>query len=440
MQEIFKQVKPHIIKALQDLPKALDVVIPLQAKHRRALPFAIDELSSRLTIERGLIKQAYWSAPRLTAAYMWYFLPWNILRLSRLLATLNIPEPLPLPTRAQGTPKPRLFVDMGSGPLSLPIALWLAKPEWREHELNVLCLDTSPHPLQLGQKLFSIIAGERSPWRIIPVRSQLETAHLEMHKIDAVPWLISAANVCNELKLQDERTYKIMEHLRPALKASDSSLLIVEPGTRLGGKTIVALRDAALEYDLKPISPCPHMHECPLEESRTWCHFTFDTHASPKWLNDLSNAAKLRKEALSLAFILLAGSEKQPQSNKARIISAPFNVPNLMGESRYACCEQGLALLSNAGALPSGALVDIKQSSNQTRTDSKSGALILEHAEKVCPAPRFERQGSKPERTSTKPERSTSRSKSERQAPAEVKKKPKKPIKSKKTTKKFWEQ
>ncbi len=421
MQEIFKPLKPHIVKALQELPKALDTVMPLQAKHRKALPFAIDELSSRLTTERSLM-QAYWSAPRLTSAYMWYFLPWNILRLCRLLSNLKLPEPKAMPTKEGAEPKARLFVDMGSGPLSLPIALWLSKPEWHKHELTILCLDTAPHPLQLGQKLFTELAGKHSPWRIIPVRTQLETAHIEIKKIDAVPWLISAANVFNEVKLQDERAYKVIENLKPSLRASDASLLIIEPGTRLGGKTILTLRDAALEHELSPSSPCPHTLECPLEDSRTWCHFTFDVQGSPKWLVDLSIAAKLRKNALSLAFVLLSKNE-QIEEDKARIISAPFTVPGIMGEARYACCAQGLALLSNASALPSGALVNLKASSQQPRTDSKSGALILEHAEKVAPPARKEYVKPEPKKTFT---------------PKKEKKKA--PSKKSKVTKKFWEQ
>ncbi len=432
MQEIFPPLKPHIVKALQTLPQALDAVLPMQAKHRRALPAGIDELSSRLTIERGLIKQAYWSAPRLTAAYMWYFLPWNILRLCRLLSTLNLPEPCMVPTKAGGKPKARLFVDMGSGPLSLPIALWLARPEWREHELNILCLDTAPHPLQLGQKLFNILAGERSSWRIIPVRSQLETTHLEIQKIDALPWLITAANVCNELKLQDERAYKIMENLRPALRAKDASLLIVEPGTRLGGKTIVAMREAAMEYGLAPMSPCPHAQECSLEETKTWCHFTFDVQGSPAWLKELSAAAKLRKDALSLAFVLLTNHAKSADMHKARVVSAPFQVPGIVGEARYACCARGLSLLTNASKLPSGALVELKQNQHEPRTDAKSGALILEHAEKT--APNINQADFKPTNAKTISMKVTPKS------ATPTKKKIKKPIKSKKEHKKFWEQ
>ncbi len=445
MQELFSPLKPHIVKALQELPKALEVAMPLQAKHRRALPLGIEELSERLTIERGLIKQSYWSAPRLTAAYLWYFLPWNILRLSRLLSSLEMDAPLPMPTKLGKTPKARIFADLGSGPLSLPIALWLAKPEWREHELKILCIDTAVQPLELGQKLFMQLAGNKSPWRIMPIRAKLETAHLEIQKADGIPWLISAANVHNEIKLrqgQEDRAYSILENLRPLLKNKDSNLLLVEPGTRLGGKTIVNMREAALECGLRPLSPCPHFLDCPLEDSRTWCHFTFDTKGSPAWLNQLSTQAKLRKSALSLSFMLLKYAnidEDLPQASHTalkslmgRIVSAPFNVPQIVGDARYACTKDGLGLVANAGSLPSGALIELK-TPNPKRIDQKSGAIIFEHNEKVAPAKELEIIQTKPSQVKAKP---MTQDKVDRKH--EKSKKKAKP--SKKLVKKFWEQ
>ncbi len=448
MQELFSPLKPHIIKALYELPKALDVVMPLQTKHRRSLPQGIEELSSRLTVERGLIKQSYWSAPRLTSAYLWYFLPWNILRLSRLLSNLAIDKPVPMPLKAGGAPKPRVFMDMGSGPLSLPIALWLAKPEWRELELNVLCLDTAVQPLELGQKLFTQLAGPKSPWRIIPRRAKLETAHLEIQKIEGVPWLISAANVCNEIKLrqgQEDKAYDILENLSPALRAQDASILLVEPGTRLGGKTIVNMREAALECGLSPISPCPHQEDCPLDEGRTWCHFTFDTQGSPAWLNQLSAAAKLRKSALSLAFVLLKRDDYAKQINNdaiyaqgARVISAPFKVPELVGEARYICTKQGLGLVGHARDLPSGALIELKSGVHKS-IDQKSGALILEHTEKVVLS-KISSEPPKPVHTKTD-KSSKSKYNSAQNPPKKTGQAKKKKLKpSKKEAKKFWEQ
>ncbi len=407
MQELFPTLSQKLHTALIHLPKALQATLPLSAKHRKQLPLAIEELSLRLTSERGIHNKPYWSAPRLTAAYMWYFLPWNIIRLTRLLGGLELPEPTPLPTQTNGPPLPRIMADMGSGPLSLPIALWLAKPQWRTIPLTLLCTDAAPHPLQLGQKLFYELAGADSPWRIVTARAPIDALGKEIQKIQGIPWLITAANVCNEIKSRhgqtmEERFDDFMERLSPILeyasasqnttddentksnnKNTDCSLLFIEPGTRLGGKTIVTLRQAGIEQGLYPLAPCVHEEDCPLIGSRTWCHFTFDVQGSPPWLTSLSTAANLRKDALSLSFILLGTHKKETQNTTARIISAPFPAQGLQGRARYACCEQGLALLGKADRLSSGALVALKPETKSVRTDAKSGALILEHAEKI---------------------------------------------------------
>ncbi len=400
MQELFPPLPKSIRDALQDFPKVLQSVIPMQAKHRHLLPQAIEELSTRLTSERGLLQQPYWSAPRFTSAYAWYFLPWNIIRLTRLLHGLELPPPTPMPVKKDGPALPRIFADMGSGPLSLPIALWLAKPQWRSLPLTVVCTDISPHPLATGQKIFEALAGKDSPWRIVTRRCHLEGTASEIYKTEGVPWLVTAANVCNELKgrqdqTTEDRLEEVVSKLLGTLSAPDARLLFVEPGTRLGGKTIVSLREVAQNYDLMPVSPCAHGHECPLDDTRTWCHFTFDIQGAPHWLTELSMQANLRKDALSLSFVLLQNYERTEeeappaQGNKARIISAPFRVPGVVGSARYACAPQGLTLLSRAQNLPSGALVEIVPPTEHTKTDRKSGAFMVDHKENVGEIERY---------------------------------------------------
>ncbi len=475
MQELFPPLPRAICDALQDFPKVLQSAMPMQAKHRHLLPQAIEELSTRLTTERGLLQQPYWSAPRFTSAYVWYFLPWNILRLTRLLHSLDLPEPTPMPIKKNGPALPRIFADMGSGPLSLPIALWLAKPQWRHIPLTVLCTDISPHPLGTGQKIFETLVGKDSPWRVVTRRCHLEGTATEMHKTEGIPWLITAANVCNELKgrheqSSEDRLEEVVEKLLGSLHAPDARLLFVEPGTRLGGKTIVTLREVAQNYQLRPVSPCTHGHECPLDDTRTWCHFTFDIQGAPYWLTDLSIKANLRKDALSLSFVLLQGGQNAQEQeshteqegrhtpSSARIISAPFRVPNVPGFSRYACAPQGLTLLGRAEHLPSGALVSIEAPHDESATDRKSGAFIVEHKEKL-PAREdreyrdyrdsrredgYTREYSRPysqdRPRSFSGERSEGRGKNasyREEKPQERKKKVIKP--SKKNEKKFWE-
>lgn len=384
MHMLFPPLNAELRRALELLPRALDAAMPLNAAHRRDLPLAVEELSTRLTCDRSSLRKPYWSAPRLTSAYLRYFLPWNILRLTRLFSGLELPEPLPRAAHDGDVPLPRLLVDIGSGPLSVPLALWLARPRWRALPLTVLCLDAAPRPLELGRRIFLSVAGPDAPWRIVTRRASADAFLREIRDMPGVPWLLTAANVLNELKArpgreEDDRTAGIVEQAAHLLSAPDSRALFVEPGTRLGGKTIVALRETAPEEGLFPEQPCPHGNACPLQGSRTWCHFTFDAAGAPGWLTALSQDARLHKDALSLAFALLRPMPEQPDAREtpgARVISAPFSVPGLPGMARYACTARGLAMLADSAACPSGALADVTWP-REPGKDRKSGAWIL---------------------------------------------------------------
>lgn len=404
MHTLFPPLPFDLCAALKALPRAINEVLPMRTAHKRDLPLAVEELSLRLTAERSSLNRPYWSAPRLTSAYMRYFLPWNIVRLSRLLGGLDLPAPLPVTleqdspdadssAQDSATPKvlPRLLVDVGSGPLTVPIALWLSKPQWRDLPLTVLCLDSSPQPLELGKKLFLALAGEQCPWRIITRRAPLDALPRELRHAHGVPWLLTAANVINEIPLKpgqfnDERFAALAAISADFCAQPDASALFIEPGTRLGGKNMVSLREQALEMGLKPVAPCPHTATCPVQESRSWCHFTFDIEGAPAWLLDLSRQAHLTKDGLSMSFMLLqqpgnaaAPSAPAPKSDnleQVRIISAPFVIPGMWGSARYACSERGLALMTDALTFQSGALVEA-QWPDEPKQDKKSGAFII---------------------------------------------------------------
>ena len=437
---LFPPLPPAAREALERLPEALAEVRPLSAAHRRSLPEDVAALSRLLTTERGSLNRPYWSSPAFVSAYLYYFLPWNLLRLTRLLSGL----PLPDPRAAVSHGGEALLLDAGSGPLSLPLALWLARPQWREAPVRVLALDSAAQPLELGRALFTAwgdILGQKT-WPVHTARGPLGS--LARHAAPLLsggrgprlqrepgasirPWLVSAANVLNELpsgrrfagaeegeetpgRPRDERLERLLEALAPLLFRADGALpearalpaapalLFVEPGTRLGGTTIMRLRALALERGLKAVAPCTHAAACPLlsgSGGRTWCHFTFDSMGAPDWLRRLSAEAGLAKTGLSLAPLLLApdvgaepGSEAPAQAlpstrgvaergtQPARVLSAPFAVPGLAGQARYACAAAGLLLLEDAATLASGDLLPIRPTPGATR-DAKSRALVI---------------------------------------------------------------
>ena len=394
------------------LPSALAAVRPLSGARRDSLPEDVFALSRILTAERGGLSRSYWIRPAFVSAYLYYFLPWNILRLARLLAALPLPEPA-----ESGGAQP-LLVDVGSGPLSLPLALWLARPAWREARLRVVAQDCTAQPLALGKSLFEAL-GVRLGWKTWPVetvRGPLERAFRGVPAVgrrgDVWPWLITAANVLNEFcagarggrrsfrnstdgddgEFSGERVMPRLDALLQALfplygmespvRKALPAALFVEPGTRFGGKLIMRLRVSALRMGLRPLAPCPHKAACPLlsgSGARAWCHFTFGVEGAPEWLRRLSEQAGLAKRSLSMSPLLLSageGGESDGFAPAARVLSAPFAVPGLSGQARYACTGRGLALLENATTLASGDLVRFSPPRDAIR-DRKSGAFVV---------------------------------------------------------------
>ena len=398
--ELLPALPDVVRRELDALGQALRTVRPLRSAHYRNLPADIEALSRLLTCERSGLYRPYWSSPASTSAYLYYFLPWNVLRLARLFRSLPLPDPRLWLEKGQ-TP---LLLDGGSGPLSVPLALWLARPEWRALPIQVLAVDNAVQPMELGRDVMSAwgdILGQ-PVWQVRVERGSLEhMPRLERKLADTLerqerhlrPWLLTAANVLNELSAEsrqmnreddeDEegsggvrRLEKLLDELEPLCwpaplnedetGSADEALLpaalFVEPGTRLGGKTISRLRDAALERDLMPLAPCTHRTPCPLAHAhagRGWCHFTFDCEGAPQWLQELSSAAGLAKSALSLAPLLLradpaageslfddlddldddapdnsreaAAMLRQPRP--VRVLSSPFVVPGLRGQA-----------------------------------------------------------------------------------------------------------
>ena len=110
-QALFSTPTPFVRRGLDALARAVDLVMPLNAARRRELPDACRDLSALLTTERDGLERPYWTSPRLTSAYLRYFLPWNLVRLTALLPGLPLTAPATRPSGAEenGTAKTTVF-------------------------------------------------------------------------------------------------------------------------------------------------------------------------------------------------------------------------------------------------------------------------------------------------------------------------------------------
>ena len=400
---------------LEKFATILDETLPLDQRHRLELKHSIRDLWEDLTSEREHRTAEYLSSPRYYQAYIRYFLPWNLVRLSTLFANLD------MPLRADS-----VIIDMGSGPLTIPLALYLARPDLRNVPLHFHVIDKTNRILQLGKLILEAFAvrtqGSLPPWSI--------TTHHQAFgdPLDMKADLFMAANVFNEFfwkskELLGKRALLTALQILGYVKES-GQIFLFEPGDPRSGSFISAIRAAFIEFGLQTLAPCPHQKACPMpgifrslngpsrsdnqekpiqelppvnmpkrRDKFPWCHFTIGVESAPSWLMDISEKAKLPKTKLSFSYLLaqrdsavLANApatkhEVKTKTIAVRIVSEPFRLPGYR-IGRYACSSLGYSLLTRTEAdavkdeFASGKLVLVPRP-EQKAFDEKSGALLL---------------------------------------------------------------
>jgi len=400
-------------KIIQEFDKIVADVRGMSGKQKVSLYGAIKNLSHQLTDDRNSRRLGYMNSANYISAYINYFMWWNLVRLTRLFA--NLPKTAFESLENSQNP---VAIDVGSGTLTVVIALWLARPELRSKRITWYCMDLSQTALAAGENLYLSIAAktiknedgvglppaELRPWTIIRVKGALGTSIKE--KAD----FISCANVFNEIIQNNEMptdflAKKYTGELLSYLKNESSTLLLVEPGDPHSARFISLMRDALIRQDYAPLAPCPHAKECPMAgrthgrttnaygKNAKWCNFAFDTDTAPKNLLRLSEKAGLPKERAGLSFVLAQkncqeeesyekkqkASSPSPEKTFIRIASDFIRLPDLHKSGYYACSEYGLLLAIDESHIQpkNGELIAIKKPDSLSNRDKKSGAIIV---------------------------------------------------------------
>ena len=402
------------VAILNSFDEIIQGVRPLNSRQLQQLPDHIRQLSHQLTDDRASRRLGYMNDNIQLSSYVRYYTWWNLVRLTRLFS--NLPDSV-FP-KADCT-----CLDLGSGPLTVVTALWLARPELRKLHLTWYCLDVSANSLALGEDIFLSIAAKAKaadetiePWQIIRVKGPFGTS------IKQKAGFLTCANMFNELDQASDmppefQTKKYYEQLTRYTE-KDAGIILVEPGVPKAARTLSLLRTRYIKDGRTIAAPCPHAEECPMSgfkaytgSKNKWCNFAFSTEDAPARLQKLSVAAKLPKERATLSFMAVehchaeldsASTDTQKQrfrnkfgmteefSTTIRITSDKLRLPNYMC-GYYGCSQYGLVLVTlpdeNNTRLPkptfrpqSGDLISVpvktKRPDSPSR-DEKSGALIV---------------------------------------------------------------
>lgn len=391
--------------------------LPLSSKQLLLLPRNIKELSHCLTDERSKRRLGYMNDNIVLSSYAYYFLWWNLFRLTSVFSALDENVFSFLHDES-------VCLDIGSGPLSVPLALYLARPELRAVKLTWYCMDTSQNALALGENLLLSCSARLQNaqsadntedadgfcWRIVRVKGEIGTP------IKQKASFITCANMFNELywntsqPLEAEaKKYAARLFSYGAQKPdgkSECAFFVAEPGIPRAARFISLLRATMLRKNMSCVSPCPHANECPMDGKKggKWCHFILNTETAPAALKKLSEKAGLAKERAAISFIFTRPealsrnpkaehAEKRETDGKTaaaaktpyriRICSDPIALPEHK-TGRYACAPWGLTLVIEKNArekpLASGDLTEapLKAADIQSLSiDRKSGAKIV---------------------------------------------------------------
>ncbi|MBR4323774.1 small ribosomal subunit Rsm22 family protein [Treponema sp.] len=421
-------------KIIQEFDKIVADVRGMSGKQKVSLYGAIKNLSHQLTDDRNSRRLGYMNSANYISAYINYFMWWNLVRLTRLFA--NLPKTAFESLENSQNP---VAIDVGSGTLTVVIALWLARPELRSKRITWYCMDLSQTALAAGENLYLSIAAKTikneegaglppashsvaptppsprgdapktplTPWNIVRVKGAFGTSIKE--KAD----FITCGNVFNEILQRNEMptdflAKKYTGEILSYIKSEESTVLLVEPGDPHSARFISLMRDALIRQNYVPVAPCPHIKSCPMAgrtngkttnaygKNAKWCNFAFDTDSAPKNLLRLSEKAGLPKERAGLSFLVAKKTVESEQDKKIevaknavgkegsektfiRIASDFIRLPDLHKSGYYACSEFGLLLAIDESHIQpkNGELLAIKKPDSLSNRDKKSGAIIV---------------------------------------------------------------
>ena len=162
---------------------------------------------------------------------------------------------------------PRSVLDVGAGPATASLAALSAFPTLADIKL----LEPNLYVQRLGQ-------------RLLQQTTPATTAEWTAHRFNATPAtidqsydLVLAGYMLNEI-WDDQGSRVLDQAIESQWAQTNDIIIIVEPGTPQGQRTILQAREKLMGLGGYVAAPCPHDAVCPLaattQDETRWCHFS----------------------------------------------------------------------------------------------------------------------------------------------------------------------
>ncbi len=247
---------------------------------------AIEELSFKFTQNRERISD-YLSDPRLTSAYVAFYLTTNMPKFEAVLKWM--PE-LWIEELKNST-----FVDLGAGPGTFSIAF----REWVGRPVDVIQIESSPLMKEQARLL----------WKgLYPGEDLKQTLESDIKNKENLFLLFGHS--ANEMGA--EAALKYIRQLNP------KHILFIEPGTKEFFPEMLKIRSELIKDGFEILFPCSTSLDCGLKNSQTdWCHqFVHVRHSEE--VERITQMARRDRRLLPLT--VQAFSRQTFTKHKARII------------------------------------------------------------------------------------------------------------------------
>jgi SAM-dependent methyltransferase len=331
----------------------------------------IARLSKLFGAERRDRRADYMADPRLASAYLAFFVPQYAMKTALLLEQHAREGLLQLP------PRPRIL-DVGAGPLSATLGVWLAAGALGPS----VALDLAGGALQLGRALLDDVAQDAAR-EVELVEAPASPASLGKVRARGPFDLIVLAHVLNEIGDPRRAIDARVALLRAAtsLLSEQGRVLVVEPGTRVHGRALMAVRDALFDEGFAVLSPCRGARLCPLLRTPgDWCHGDLAWSRPPSY-TALEDAAGVPKDVLKHSHLLFGAKHTSSPHTGLRLVGGLMRSDDV--ERRYGC-GRGLVTLRGTPRLPPAA-----------REPMRGALLVDERGIDTESAPRASRRNSR---------------------------------------------